>query len=256
MIGVLTGLVTKTSGRVIIDGVDIDDDPYRSRLSLGVVPQEINLNLFEKPWPILINQAGYFGISRHRASEKAEELLEQLGLWEKRFDQVRSLSGGMKRRLMIARALIHSPSLLLLDEPTAGVDVDLRLSTWEYLSRLNKQGVTILLTSHYLEEIEQLCFHAAMIQKGLIVKMDSLSNLVRSLDQQIYTIRVAVDCEEHYLAGIAQKLDHGLWEVSLSDGMTISQLIIDLDKVGVVVQEICPKRSRLEQLFLNINRSA
>lgn len=178
LIGILTGLVNKTGGRVFIHGVDIDRNPEKARTYVGVVPQNLNLNIFEKVLDIVVNQGGYYGIPRRLALPRAEEILKGVGLYEKRFDQARTLSGGMQRRLMIARALIHDPKFLILDEPTAGVDVELRRSMWDYLTSLTARGVTILLTTHYLEEAEQLCKHVAIINKGEIVAAGTMEEIL------------------------------------------------------------------------------
>lgn len=180
LIGITTGLVNKTGGSVSVFGVPIDDEPEKSRTFIGLVGQEINLNPFEKPIDILVNQAGYYGVPRRIALPRAEQVLKDLGLWDKRENPSVQLSGGMKRRLMIARAIIHQPQLLILDEPTAGVDVELRRSMWDYLKRLTADGVTILLTTHYLEEAEQLCKHVAIINKGEIVAKGTMEDVLAS----------------------------------------------------------------------------
>ncbi len=169
LIGILTGLVEKSEGEVRVNGISIDEDPDTAKTYIGVVPQEMNFNIFEKVIDIILDQAGYYGIERSVALPRAEQLLKDLGLWEKRSEKSQNLSGGMKRRLMIARALIHEPKILLLDEPTAGVDVELRRGMWEYLRRINSEGTTIVLTTHYLEEAEQLSRHVAIINKGEVV---------------------------------------------------------------------------------------
>lgn len=178
LIGIATGLVNKTSGSVKIFGIDNQAEPELSRTMIGLVPQEINMNVFEKPLDILVNQAGYYGIPRSVAIPRAEQILKDLGLYEKRFGKTMELSGGMKRRLMIARGIMHEPKLLILDEPTAGVDVELRRSMWDYLKTLTARGVTILLTTHYLEEAEQLCKHVAIINKGDIVAEGSMEEVL------------------------------------------------------------------------------
>lgn len=170
LIGILTGLVQKTEGEVRINGISIDENPDEVKKRIGVVPQEMNFSIFEKVEDIVIDQAGYYGIPRHEAKPRTEQLLKDLGLYDKRGEKSQNLSGGMKRRLMIARALIHKPSILILDEPTAGVDVELRRGMWEYLRRINGEGTTIVLTTHYLEEAEQLSQHVAVINKGLVVE--------------------------------------------------------------------------------------
>ncbi len=178
LIGVVTGLVNKTSGKVSVFGVDIDRAAENARTAIGLVPQEVNINPFEKPLDILVNQAGYYGVPRQLAVPRAEQILKDLGLYDKRDKPSSQLSGGMKRRLMIARGIIHEPKLLILDEPTAGVDVELRRSMWDYLTGLTKQGVTILLTTHYLEEAEQLCKHVAIINKGEIVAKGTMEEVI------------------------------------------------------------------------------
>lgn len=182
LIGITTGLVQKTSGTVSVFGVDVDTAPEKSRSFIGLVPQEINLNPFEKPIDTVVNQAGYYGVPRHVALPRAEQIFKDLGLYEKRNQPATQLSGGMKRRLMIARGIIHEPKLLVLDEPTAGVDVELRRSMWEYLKGLTKKGVTILLTTHYLEEAEQLCKHVAIINKGDIVAKGTMDEVLAMHD--------------------------------------------------------------------------
>ncbi len=179
IIGILTSLIVKTSGEAKIFGHAVDREPVAAKVNVGVVPQEFNLDIFEKVINIVVNQAGFYGIPRAEALRRAEVVLRDLGLWEKRNDKSQSLSGGMKRRLMIARALIHKPRLLILDEPTAGVDVELRRSMWEYLRRINKEGTTIILTTHYLEEAEELCRTVAVINKGLIVANETMESMLK-----------------------------------------------------------------------------
>lgn len=179
LIGITTGLVNKTEGTVEIFGTDIDTHPSESRAHIGLVPQEVNMNPFEKPIDILVNQAGYYGVPRSIALPRAEQILKDLGLFDKRDKASNQLSGGMKRRLMIARGIMHEPQLLILDEPTAGVDVELRRSMWDYLQGLTKKGVTILLTTHYLEEAEQLCKHVAIINKGTIVEQGTMEEVLK-----------------------------------------------------------------------------
>ena len=191
-LGIVCGLVQKTSGEATVMGYDVNDDAFNARRMLGVVPQEFNFNQFEKVFDIVVNQAGYFGIRKAEAEANAEELLKALDLWEKKDQQSRMLSGGMKRRLMIARALVHKPQVLILDEPTAGVDIELRRSMWEFMVELNKQGTTIILTTHYLEEAEQLCRNIAIINKGEIVQSTS----VRALLSQLTTETFVFDLNE------------------------------------------------------------
>lgn len=256
LIGILTGLVKKTEGTASILGLDIDEYPENSRALLGLVPQEINFNIFEKIINILIFQAGYYGIPRREGIARAEELLHLVGLWDKKDQEVRFLSGGMKRRLMLARALVHKPPILLLDEPTVGVDISMRKSTWEYLRALNSEGTTILLTSHNLEEVEQLCRTAAMIHKGRILRCDTIENLVSSLDRQIYIATLRDMNGLNKLRGFAiTPIDEKTLEVVLESQNTLSAFITALHEAGMGVNDIRPKYNRLEQLFFNLNVS-
>lgn len=256
LIGIITGLVNRTAGSCSIFGYDLDQYASIIRRMIGVVPQEFNFNVFEKVENILLNYAGYFGIGRSEAKIRAEELMGMLGLLDKRRDDARRLSGGMKRRLMIARALMHRPKLLLLDEPTTGVDVHMRQSTWEYLRDLNSQGTTILLTSHNLDEIEQLCKHAAMIQEGHILKIDSVENLVRSLEKQTYVATLTHTSGIDSIIGYdLNPIDDSTYEVVLQSHDTLTNFISTLHSAGIQVKDIRPKRNRLEQLFLNVKDS-
>jgi ABC-2 type transport system ATP-binding protein len=249
IIGIMTGLVNKTSGCISIFDYDIDSDTIAAKQMVGVVPQEFNFNMFEKVLDIVVNQAGYYGIPANIATPRAIEILKKCGLGDKLDTVSRNLSGGMKRRLMIARALIHDPRLLILDEPTAGVDVELRIGMWEYLNDLNKNnGVTILLTTHYLEEVEQLCKNAAIIKSGEIVKQGTVRELLTSLDQETYTIEV--DRTEE-IDGLSL-LDEHTFEVSIKKDQGINPIVDQLSKAGIKVLGIRPKGNRLEELFLNI----
>ncbi len=187
-IGILTSLVNKTSGSVKIAGIDIDEDFSKARTYIGVVPQEFNFDIFAKVLDICLFSAGYYGISRKIALQRAEYYLKKLELWEKRDAKAKELSGGMKRRLMIARALMHQPKILILDEPTAGVDVELRKTMWEFINELNKNGTTIILTTHYLEEVEQLCHNVAILSGGVIVKNSGVKELLKTLDEEIFVL--------------------------------------------------------------------
>ena len=193
IIGILTGLVNKTAGTVKVFGHDIDRDFANAKRALGVVPQEFNFNMFENVQDIVVNQAGYFGVPRGTATKDAEDILKRVGLWEKRRAMARTLSGGMKRRLMIARALIHHPRMLILDEPTAGVDVELRRGMWDYLREVNGQGTTIVLTTHYLEEVEQMCKNAAIIKQGNIARNDSVQNLTALMPLEKVFLQILKD---------------------------------------------------------------
>lgn len=197
IIGILTGLVVKTSGGVKVNGVSIDENPSLAKTHIGVVPQEFNFNIFEKVLDIVVDQAGYYGIPRAEALARAEVVLKDLGIWEKRNDKSQALSGGMKRRLMIARALMHQPSVLLLDEPTAGVDVELRRGMWEFLRKINSEGTTIVLTTHYLEEAEQLARHVAIIRKGEIVADEPMKDLLaRHGDKKLEDIFIEMTADD------------------------------------------------------------
>ncbi len=253
VIGILTGLVNKTSGEASVYGHNIDKDLLTAKSLIGIVPQEMNFNMFEKVIDIVTTQAGYHGIPYHKAVAEAEGLLKRLGLWEKRNQASRNLSGGMKRRLMIVRALINKPKLLILDEPTAGVDVELRQSMWEFLIELNKSGTTILLTTHYLEEVEQLCKKAAMIKDGVIIRNDYVKNLVKLVDQETYLIHVAVVKNLDKLDSYRPKLvDEHTIEIDLHKGDNINKLISRLNEAGMELTDLRAKGNRIEKLFLNI----
>ena len=255
LINILTGLVNKTSGRVKIFGYDIDTDAAKAKKFIGVVPQEFNFNMFEKVEDIVVTQAGYFGIERNIALPETEKLLKKVGLWEKRNAPSRTLSGGMKRRLMIARALVHQPKLLILDEPTAGVDVELRHGMWEYLRELNRQGTTILLTTHYLEEVEQMCRDAAIIKNGEIVRNDKVKNLVQLLDKETFVVTIKEKGALARLQGFRPVVvDDNTLEFELNKDQTLNDLMEQFIKSGVVVTDIRPQGHRLEKLFLNILR--
>jgi ABC-2 type transport system ATP-binding protein len=252
-IGIITGLVNKTAGKISVFGHDLDSDINQVKKMIGVVPQEFNFNPFENVIDILVNQAGYFGVPRLEATARATEILEKLGLSDKKNLQARTLSGGMKRRLMIARALVHKPKFLILDEPTAGVDVELRHGMWDYLQKLNTEdGVTILLTTHYLEEVEQLCKNVAIIKDGEIVQKDTVRNLLNSLDKEIYSIETNDHKNISSISGyeIVSK-EEGLLEVVLNKTQSLNKLFTEFDKLGIQVLSIRPKGNRMEELFLN-----
>lgn len=251
-IGVLTSLVNKNEGSVRVFGYDVDTQINEVKRHIGVVPQEFNFNIFEKVIDIIVWQAGYFGVPRKIALKRAEEILKALELWDKRNVQSRELSGGMKRRLLIARALIHKPKLLILDEPTAGVDVELRRGMWTYLKKLNQEGTTILLTTHYLEEVEQLCKNMAMIKDGKVVTQGKVNSLLRSLEEQTYVLDVCDIKQDQQLKGYSLKVTgkHEA-EVNLPANEPITTLIQALAKEGIMVNDIQPKTNRMEQLFLN-----
>jgi ABC-2 type transport system ATP-binding protein len=190
-IGIISSLVNKTSGTIEIFGHDVDTDIAAAKACIGLVPQEINLNLWETVHNTVLNQAGYYGLGRRLASERSEKYLRSMGLWDRRKDIARRLSGGMKRRLMIARALVHEPKLLILDEPTAGVDIEIRRSMWDFLAEMNRAGTTIILTTHYLEEAESLCRHVAIIDDGIIIEDAKMSTVLRQLQREVFILSIA-----------------------------------------------------------------
>jgi len=253
-IGIVTSLVTKTGGKAFIFGTDIDTDFDRAKSYIGLVPQEINLNIFEPLIQILVNQAGYYGIPRRRALERAEYFLNKLGLWDRRNDAVRILSGGLKRRMMIARALIHDPKLLILDEPTAGVDIEIRRSMWEFLREINAAGTTIILTTHYLEEAESLCRRIAIIDNGTLVENTTMKMLLAKL--QTETIVLDLGASLPHIPVIpgheARMIDDHTMEVDISRGSSINKLFADLSARGIEVLSLRNKTNRLEQLFMHL----
>ncbi|MGB2179776.1 MAG: ABC transporter ATP-binding protein [Porticoccaceae bacterium] len=253
-IGVICSLVRKTSGKVKIFGIDIDEDFSAAKQFVGVVPQEFNFNQFEKPIDILITQAGYYGIPASIATERAEKYLKQLGLWEKHNMPSRSLSGGMKRRLMIARALIHEPQLLVLDEPTAGVDIELRRSMWTFLEEINRQGTTIILTTHYLEEAERLCRNIAIIDKGSIVQNTSIKNLIKQINKETFVLDIKQEIDsspivENYPIIV---VDSHTLEVAVDKNISLNQLFSALSEQGIEIVSMRNKTNRLEELFIDM----
>ncbi|MXX05592.1 MAG: ABC transporter ATP-binding protein [Gammaproteobacteria bacterium] len=254
-IGILSTLVKRSNGRVQIFGRDVDTHVYRTKLDLGVVPQEINFSQFEKVADIVMTQAGYYGLPRKLAAQRTEKYLKQLGLWEKRDVRSRLLSGGMKRRMMIARALVHEPRLLILDEPTAGVDIELRRSMWDFLLEINRAGTTIVLTTHYLEEAEQLCRNIAIIDEGRIIEDTSMKKLLLELDTHAYILDAEADFDRdlrHDEPGLSlHKVDSHSIEAVLSGGRDINSAIAVLDRLGIRIVSMRNKANRLEQLFLS-----
>jgi ABC-2 type transport system ATP-binding protein len=253
-IGVISTLVRKTSGTVEVFGKNVDINTYDTKLDLGVVPQEINFNHFEKVFDIVVTQGGYYGMPLKLAKERAEKYLRQLGLWEKHNQPARVLSGGMKRRLLIARALVHEPRLLILDEPTAGVDIELRRSTWDFLQGINKAGTTIILTTHYLEEAEQLCRNIAMIDKGEIVVNTSMKELLQTLNQELFVFDTFSPLHQApELAGFtAHLVDETTLEVALNRGQNLNDVFERLSALGISVKSMRNKSNRLEQLFVSL----
>lgn len=253
-IGIITSLVNKTSGKVSVFGYDLETQLSEAKRCLGLVPQEFNFSQFESPEQIVINQAGYYGIPRKQAIVRAEEVLKQLGLWDKRNQPSRNLSGGMKRRLMIARALMHKPKLLILDEPTAGVDIELRRSMWEFLTELNEQGTTIVLTTHYLEEAESLCRNIAIIDDGQIIENTSKKDLLSKLDMETFVLDIETwDGELPQLTDMAlRKRDDHTLEVDVSRTHNVNNLFLKLNDAGIKVLSMRNKANRLEELFVRI----
>ena len=253
-IGIVSSLVNKSAGRVSIFGIDIDEDFSLAKSYIGVVPQEINFSQFETPLEIVVNQAGYYGIQRRIALERAETYLKRLALWDRRNENSRNLSGGMKRRLMIARALIHEPRLLILDEPSAGVDIEIRRSMWEFLIGLNKVGTTIILTTHYLEEAEQLCRNIAIIDDGKIVEDTSMRTLLTKLHAETFVL----DCDSRLdeppaLNGfLVSKVDDQSFEVIVEKHQTLNEMFAQISAQGVKIKSMRNKRNRLEELFIKL----
>ena len=260
LIGIVTSLVNKTAGKVDVFGHDLDAELARAKSCIGIVPQEINFNMFETPETIVVNQAGFYGVDRHVARERAEKYLKQLQLWDKRKGIARALSGGMKRRLMIARALMHDPKLLILDEPTAGVDIEIRRSMWDFLRGINQQGTTIILTTHYLEEAENLCRNIAIIDKGEVILRDRMANLLRKLHVEsfVFMLRNPVTTLPS-LPGYAAKLvdDHTL-ELEVSKEQSLNDIFAQLAAQGIEVISMRNKVNRLEEMFMRLveNRAA
>ena len=253
-IGILSTLVNKTSGTVNVFGNDLDRSPAALKRCLGVVPQEFNFSQFEKVFDIVVTQAGYYGIPRRLAGERAEQYLTQLGLWDKRDSASRELSGGMKRRLMIARALVHQPRLLILDEPTAGVDIELRRSMWSFLTELNAQGITIILTTHYLEEAEQLCRNIGIIDHGRIVENTSMRELLTQLHVETFLLdlKESLLLEPQLIGYPARLLDSHTLEVQVEKEQGITGLFQQLATQGIEVQSLRNKTNRLEELFVSL----
>lgn len=253
-IGIISSLVKKTEGKVTIFGYNIDTDLSLAKQQLGVVPQEFNFGQFEKVVDIVATQAGYYGIDKKTAYGRAEKYLKKLGIWDKKDQQARMLSGGMKRRLMIARAMVHEPKLLILDEPTAGVDIELRRSMWEFLTELNQQGTTIILTTHYLEEAEMLCRHIAIIDKGRIVQNTDMKSLLATLDVEYFLLdlRAPITQAPSIPDVDVKMIDERTLEVAVSKNQSINQVFIALNEQGVDVLSLRNKSNRLEELFVSM----
>lgn len=253
-IGIISSLVQKTEGTVKVFGYDIDKQLEHAKLCIGLVPQEFNFNQFETVLQIVVNQAGYYGVPKTVALERAEKYLSQLDLWEKRNSQSRELSGGMKRRLMIARALMHEPKLLILDEPTAGVDIELRRSMWAFLKQINQQGVTIILTTHYLEEAEMLCRNIGIIDKGILVECTSMKALLSKLNMETFILDLRRDIPvAPSLNGMVCRLtDPHTLEVDVAKEHNLNDVFSQLTAANVEVLSMRNKSNRLEELFVEL----
>ena len=253
-IGIVSSLVTKSDGKVSIFGTDIDQDFAEAKRKLGVVAQEMNFSPFEKVLDIVVTQSGFYGIPKKVALARAEEVLHKLGLWEKKDLQSRTLSGGLKRRLMIAKSLIHQPRLLILDEPTAGVDIELRRGMWDFIRDLNKNGTTVILTTHYLEEAEQLCKNIAIIDKGLIVENTSMKDLLKKLDMQTFILDLETNLNtlpvfDDY---IVSQIDPSTLRVALNRDQSLNAFFQRLSQLNIQVKSLRNEANRLEELFLQI----
>ena len=253
-IGIIASLVNKTSGSVSICGTDVDEDFPLAKSKLGVVNQEFNFSQFEKVIDVITAQAGYYGVDFKTATEKAESYLKKLGIWDKRNSIVRELSGGQKRRVMIIKALIHEPELLILDEPTAGVDIELRRSLWDFLIDINKAGTTIILTTHYLEEAENLCRNIAIIDEGQIIENTKMSNLLQQLENQVFSIETNAKLPENFsIEGFdTQVLDENKFTVIVPKDVTINDLFDKTELKTIKVANMKNQTNRLEELFLNL----
>ena len=253
-IGIVSSLVSKSGGSVRICGIDIDEDFSLAKKQIGIVPQEFNFNVFEKVEDVLIHQAGYYGIPIGLARERAEYYLEKLGIADKQYVQMRMLSGGMKRRLMIARALVHEPRVLILDEPTAGVDIEMRRSMYEFLRETNDEGRTIILTTHYLEEAELLCRNVAIINQGKIVTQGAIRDLLRDLNSETFILDTQEEAPSDFLLpGFdLRKIEHHSLEVDLQKGQDLAQVFSALSERGITVVSMRNKENRLERMFVNV----
>lgn len=253
-IGIIASLVNKTSGSVSICGTDVDEDFPLAKSKLGVVNQEFNFSQFEKVMDVITAQAGYYGVDFKTATEKAESYLKKLGIWDKRNSIVRELSGGQKRRVMIIKALIHEPELLILDEPTAGVDIELRRSLWDFLIDINKAGTTIILTTHYLEEAENLCRNIAIIDEGQIIENTKMSNLLQQLENQVFSIETNAKLPENFsIEGFdTQVLDENKFTVIVPKDVTINDLFDKSELKTIKVANMKNQTNRLEELFLTL----
>jgi ABC-2 type transport system ATP-binding protein len=253
-IGIVTSLVNKSGGKVEVFGHDTDSELELAKSCIGLVPQEINFNQFEAVETIVVNQAGFYGIPRQLARERTERYLRQLQLWDKRRSMARSLSGGMKRRLMIARALVHEPKLLILDEPTAGVDIENRRSMWEFLSETNQRGTTIILTTHYLEEAEHLCRHIAIIDEGQIIEHDRMSNVIRKLQTEtfVFNLRTGIAAAPPLPAYEVKLVDDHTLEIEVDREQNLNDIFARLSESNIEVLSMRNKVNRLEDFFMKL----
>lgn len=256
VIGIISSLVNITSGKVSVFGKDIQENIEFAKRKIGLVPQEYNLNQFISIEETMINTAGYFGITKHEAYKRTEELFNQMGIWNKRRNTPRELSGGMKRRLMIARALVHKPKLLILDEPTAGVDTELRLYMWDFLKELNSMGTSIILTTHYLEEAERLCKNLAIIHKGKIIQNSSMDKVFEMRKTHTYIIKLAEPKEDTFLLDDLKflKIDKHTYEMTVMKKMSVTNIIEKLRSKRIDVTSIINKRNILEELFIELTK--
>jgi len=253
-LSILTSLVNKSEGSVSVFGFDIEKQPTESKLCMGIVPQEFNFNLFEKVLDIVVTQAGFYGIPRKQALFRADYYLKELGLWDKRDNRARQLSGGMKRRLMIARALVHDPKLLILDEPTAGVDIELRRSMWDFLRKINAAGTTIILTTHYLEEAESLCRNIAIIDRGEIIQNTSMKALLAQLNMETFVLDLAEPTEQvpEFSGFNARLVDSPTLEVDVPKSAGLNGVFEHLNRDNIKVLSMRNKANRLEELFVSL----
>jgi ABC-2 type transport system ATP-binding protein len=251
-ISILSSLVNKTSGNIKIEGIDIDENFSLAKSKLGIVPQEFNFFLWSTVLEIVVDQAGYYGIERSIALLRAEKLLKKLDLWNKKDSEAVKLSGGMKRRLMIARGLIHDPQILLLDEPTAGVDVELRRGMWDFLKDLNKSGVTIILTTHYLEEAEKLCRNMAIISKGEIVKTGNVQEIISEYKQNkfLVVIKKSTNLKDYKFINYINILKNNLLEITVPEGESLSNILKNSNILGLDILEIKPEKNALEEILI------
>ena len=256
VIGIISSLVRITSGEVLVFGENVQKNPDFAKRNIGLVPQEYNLNQFIPIEETMINVAGYFGINKDEAERRTYKLFNQLGIWNKRKNTPRELSGGMKRRLMIARALIHDPKLLILDEPTAGVDTELRLTMWDFFKELNSKGVTIILTTHYLEEAERLCKNLAIIHKGNIIQHSSMNEVFQMRKKHTYIIKTSNNIEGNLVSDdlVFKTIDSNTCEITVDDQVSITKIIEKLKDINIDVLNIISKRNRLEELFMELTK--